>query len=340
MKIHHDADADLAPLRGAQIALIGYGNQGRAHALNLRDSGLEVIVGQRPGPGAQRARDDGFSPCPVPDTTRRGNLVILALPDDAAPRIYAEEVSPHLAAGAALGFIHGYNIHFRRITPPATVDVIMVAPKGPGALLRSAFAAGRGIAGLIAVAQDATGRAKLRALAWARGIGCTRVGVIETSFAQETITDLFGEQAVLCGGMTELMKAAFDTLTAAGYPPELAYIECIHEMKQIGDLIYAHGIEGMRERISSTARYGGLLRGPQVVDDAMRARLKALLSDIEEGRFAARFSADLAAAAPSGPAAGAGPEQQALTEQERRHPAIEARRNLAEQMRDMFRESI
>ncbi len=322
MKVYRDGDADLADLGDAPVAVLGYGNQGRAHALNLRDAGASVIVGQRePGAGFERARRGGFQPVPLHEAVQRGGLVVLALPDDAMPEIYRRSVARHLRRGQTLGFIHGFNIHFGFIAPPADVDVVMVAPKGPGDLLRDRYAAGGGLAALIAVEQDASGRARRTALAWARGIGCTRVGAIETSFARETVTDLFGEQTVLCGGVVELMKAAFDTLVDAGYPAELAYFECVHEVKQVVDLIYAGGLAEMRRRISSTARYGGLVRGPEMVPGAVRQRMRAALEDISSGEFARRFVADREAG---------GPELRRLADAEAAHAMEAARRRLAD----------
>lgn len=324
MRLFSDRDADLSVLRSAGVAMLGYGNQGQAHALNLRDSGVPVIVGQRGGsPRFDSARADGFEPVPLEQAVPRAGLLILALPDDRMADVYAEAIAPHLRPGQALGFIHGFNIYFRRIVPPADVDVVMVAPKGPGRLVRDAFVAGGGVAGLLAVHQDATAQAQRTALAWAAGIGCTRVGVFETTFAHETVTDLFGEQTVLCGGMVELMKAAFETLVVAGYPDELAYFECVHEVKQIVDLIYDGGIEGMRRRISSTARYGGLIRGPEMLPDAARQAMRAALADIESGAFARRFAQDTAAG---------GPEMRRLAQEEQEHPVVEARRKLFDRL--------
>lgn len=325
MNLFFERDADLSALQSTHVAVLGYGNQGQAHALNLRDSGVPVIVAQRGGsPRFDAARADGFEPMPTDQAVTRASLLILALPDDRMADIYADAIAPHLRPGQTLGFIHGFNIHFRRIVPPASVDVVMVAPKGPGRLVRDAFVAGRGVAGLLAIHQDAAAQARRTALAWAAGIGCTRIGVLETTFAHEAVTDLFGEQTVLCGGMLELMKAAFETLVAAGYPEELAYFECVHEVKQIVDLVYDGGIEEMRRRISSTARYGGLIRGPQMVPDAVRQAMRTALADIESGAFARRFAADTAAG---------GPEMQRLTQEELQHPLIDARRKLFQRLK-------
>jgi ketol-acid reductoisomerase len=286
LTIYHDADASLDPLADATIGVVGYGNQGHAHALNLRDAGLHVIIAQRPSPRAEAAAQAGFEVVDLPTATRHADLLIIALPDEAAADIYTAEIAPHLRAGQAVGFIHGFNIRFELIRPPADVDVIMIAPKGPGSLLRSIYLEGKGIPALLAIHQDATGNARGRALAWAKGIGCTRSGVIETTFAAETETDLFGEQAVLCGGVIELTEAAFQTLVEAGYEPMLAYLECVHELKQVVDLLYAHGRDAMRRRISNTAEFGGMLAGSKVIDEATRNRLRSLLDEIRSGKFA------------------------------------------------------
>ena len=286
LTIYRESDADLGQLSNRCVAVIGYGNQGRAHALNLRDSGIEVAVGQRPGPGAERAQADGFAPRPVAEAVHGSDLILLALPDESAAQIYAESVAPALCPGQTLGFVHGFNIRYGFIVPPADVDVVMVAPKGPGTLLRSLYLEGRGLPALLAVHQDAGGRARQTALAWAAGIGSTRAAVVETTFASETETDLFGEQVVLCGGVTALTKAAFETLVAAGYEPEFAYLECVHELKQIVDLLYARGLTGMREAISNTAEYGDLTRGPRIVSDESRREMRRMLEEIQSGAFA------------------------------------------------------
>ncbi|MCH8853574.1 MAG: ketol-acid reductoisomerase, partial [Planctomycetes bacterium] len=248
VKIYSEHDADLGALRGATIAVIGYGNQGHAHALNLRDSGLKVLVGQRPdGPGWRRAVGDDFAPLPIDQAVDQSDFAILALPDMAAPAVYREHIEPHLSAGQVLGFIHGFNIHYKQIQPRDDIDVIMVAPKGAGYMVRSAFQDGGGLPALVAVEQDASGKALRKALAWAAGIGAGRAGIIEATFAAETETDLFGEQVSVVGGVTALMKAAFEVLTEAGYEPEHAYFECVHEVKFVVDLIHSHGLSGMRE---------------------------------------------------------------------------------------------
>jgi ketol-acid reductoisomerase len=277
---------DLGLLQG-KVAVIGYGSQGHAHALNLRDSGVEVEVGLRDGSASWRpAEEAGLAVTTVADATRGAQVVSMLLPDQVQPAVYEEDVVPNLSGGAALLFAHGFNVHYRRIEPPAGHDVIMVAPKGPGHIVRRLFTEGYGTPALVAVAQDASGEALRLALAYATGIGATRAGVIETTFVEETESDLFGEQAVLCGGVTELIRLGFETLVEAGYQPEIAYYECLHELKLIVDLIYEGGLAGMRYSVSDTAEYGDLTRGPQVIDDHVRDNMRKLLSDIREGSFA------------------------------------------------------
>ncbi len=290
----------LQPLRGRPVAVLGYGNQGRAHALNLRDSGVEVVVGSREESlGTATARGDGFVVQAIPDAAAGADLVILALPDEVQPRVYVEQIAPRLRPGATIGFIHGFNIHHRFIEPAPGIGVVMVAPKGPGTTLRELFRAGRGLPCLLAVERESAGDDASRlALAWATGIGAGRSAVIRTTFADETVSDLFGEQAVLCGGMTALVLAAFETLVEAGYPPELAYLECCHELKQVADLLYARGPSGMNEAISSTAEFGSFDAGPRLVDHNVRDRLRAMLADIRSGGFAERMRRDAAAGSP------------------------------------------
>ncbi|MGD2111639.1 MAG: ketol-acid reductoisomerase [Phycisphaerae bacterium] len=292
MRIYREGDASLDGLRCVKVAVIGYGNQGHAHALNLRDSGVEVIVGQREGRGAERARGDGFEPVSIREAASLGDLVIVALPDECASEVYDGEIAPGMKSTATLGFVHGFNIHFGFIEPAETVDVIMVAPKGPGTLLRSLYEDGNGLPSLMAVHQDASGRAKQTALGWAAGIGAARAGVVETTFACETETDLFGEQVVLCGGISALTKAAFETLVEAGYEPEFAYLECVHELKQVVDLLYERGLTGMRDAISNTAEYGDLTRGPRLIDDHVRREMKVVLEEIRSGEFARAWMAE------------------------------------------------
>ncbi len=277
---------DLGLLQG-KVAVVGYGSQGHAHALNLHDSGVEVEVGLRAGsPSWQAAEEAGLAVATVAEATRGAQVVSMLLPDLVQPAVYDEVVAPNRAEGGALLFAHGFNVHYGRIEPPAGHDVIMVAPKGPGHIVRRLFTEGYGTPALVAVAQDASGRAFDLGLAYAAGIGATRAGVIETTFVEETESDLFGEQAVLCGGVTELIRLGFETLVEAGYQPEIAYYECLHELKLIVDLIYEGGLAGMRFSVSDTAEYGDLTRGPQVVDDHVRDNMRRLLSDIREGTFA------------------------------------------------------
>ena len=285
--MYYDNDADLALITGKTVAIIGFGSQGHAHAQNLRDSGVNVVVSDLPGsPNARRAEKAGFGVLSAADAARQADVVMMLVPDDVQARLYKSDVAPNLNAGDALAFAHGFNIHFSQIMPPADVDVIMVAPKGPGHLVRRQFEEGKGVPSLIAIHQDASGGAKGLALAYAKGIGATRAGVIETTFAEETETDLFGEQAVLCGGVTELIMAAFDTLVEAGYQPEIAYFECLHELKLIVDLIWEKGISGMRYSVSDTAEYGDLTRGPVVINEGTRDRLRKMLADVRTGAFA------------------------------------------------------
>ena len=287
MPMYYDADADLDLLNGKTVAVIGYGSQGHAHALNLRDSGVSVVVGLRPGSSsAEPARGEGLEVLPPGEAAVRGDLVMILAPDELQGRLFTEDIAPGLAEGDALLFAHGFSIHFGQIVPPAGVDVLMVAPKGPGHLVRRTFAEGAGTPGLVAVEQDASGHGLALALAYAKGIGCTRAGVIQTTFAEETETDLFGEQVVLCGGLTELVRAGFDTLVEAGYNPDLAYFECLHELKLIVDLMYEKGISGMRYSISNTAEYGDLTRGRRIITAETRAEMRRILEEIQTGRFA------------------------------------------------------
>jgi len=284
--VYTDADAPLEILQGKTIALIGYGSQGHAQALNLRDSGLSVIIGVRQGGSWERAQTDGFRVMSIPEAVAEADVVMMLISDEHQPRVYAESIAPHLRPGIALGFAHGFNIHFGQIAPPPDIDVFMVSPKAVGPQLRRLFVAGHGAPCLIAVHQDYTGSAKAIALAYARALGGTRAGVYETTFREECESDLFGEQAVLCGGVPALIKAAFETLVEAGYQPEIAYFECLHELKLIVDLIYESGISGMQFAISDTAQYGALTRGPRLINETVRAELKRILSEIRMGQFA------------------------------------------------------
>ncbi len=285
-------------LAGQRIAIIGYGSQGRAHALNLRDSGFDVIVGQRAGKSRDQAIADGLPVMDPAEAAKAADLVALLTPDMAQPAVYAEAIAPNLKAGGALLFAHGFNVHFGQIAPRADLDVILVAPKGPGALVRREYEAGHGVPCLYAIQQDPTGQAKARAQAYAHGIGGARGGLIETSFAEETETDLFGEQAVLCGGVTELVVQGFETLIEAGYQPEVAYFECMHELKLIVDLLHEGGLSKMHRYISETAQYGDLTRGPRVIDASTRARMREVLAEIRSGQFAREWVAEYRAGNP------------------------------------------
>lgn len=299
MRIFRERDYDAKTAPALRTAVLGYGNQGRAHALNLRDSGFPVAIGQRPGRGFDRALADGFKPHSIPEAVAQSELLILALPDEAASGVYIAEIAPRLTDRHTLGFIHGFNIRFGFINPPPIVDVIMVAPKGPGTLLRDLYTRGLGLPALAAVEQNPSGRAFDKAMAWAAGLGSLRAAVVETTFAVETETDLFGEQAVLCGGVSALTQAAFETLVEAGYPPEMAYLECVHELKQTVDLLYEGGLAAMREKISNTAEYGDRTRGPRIIDAALRARLREVLAEIRDGRFAREWMAEYEAGLPN-----------------------------------------
>ncbi len=286
-KIYYDSDADLSILKGKTIAVIGYGSQGHAQAQNLKESGLDVVVGlRRESKSWAVAEKDGLKVMTVSEAAAAADLVQVLLPDEKQGAVYREEIEPHLKAGNALVFSHGFNIVYHQVVPPSGVDVFMVAPKSPGHLLRRMYVEGKGVPALLAVHRDATGNAYRLALAYAKGIGCTRAGVLETTFREETETDLFGEQAVLCGGVTSLIKAGFDILVEAGYQPEIAYFECLHEMKLIVDLIYEGGLGLMRYSVSNTAEYGDYTRGPRVIDDRVKAEMKKILEEVRNGSFA------------------------------------------------------
>lgn len=288
--IFTDKDADQAVLKGGSVAIVGYGSQGRAHALNLRESGFDVVVGARAGGAAERrARADGFRVAAPADAAKEAVLVALLTPDMTHREVYARQIAPNMAAGGALLVAHGFSVHYGEIVPRRDVDVILVAPKGPGALVRREFEIGRGVPCLFAVQQDATGGARARALAYASGIGGTLAGVIETTFPEETETDLFGEQAVLCGGVTELVTSGYDLLVEAGYKPEVAYFECLHELKLIVDLLYEGGLAKMHQFVSETAKYGDLVSGPRVVNAETRERMREVLHDIRTGKFASEW---------------------------------------------------
>ncbi|WP_342438808.1 ketol-acid reductoisomerase [Paenibacillus sp. FSL L8-0436] len=286
---YYEQDAELSVLKGKTIAVIGYGSQGHAQAQNLRDSGLQVVIGLREGKSFETAKNDGFEVLPVAEAVSRADVVQILMPDETQASVYKNEIEPNLKSGAALMFSHGFNVHFGQIVAPKDADVLLVAPKSPGHMVRRTYVEGFGVPGLIAIEQDATGNAKAIGLAYAKGISCTRAGVIETSFREETETDLFGEQAVLCGGVSALIKAGFETLTEAGYAPEMAYFECLHELKLIVDLVYEGGLATMRDSISNTAEYGDYVTGPRIVTDETKKAMKAVLTDIQQGKFARDF---------------------------------------------------
>ncbi|MBE9002538.1 ketol-acid reductoisomerase [Nostoc sp. LEGE 12447] len=289
-RMYYDEDANLDLLAGKTIAIIGYGSQGHAHALNLKDSGLNVIVGLYPGSkSVAKAEAAGLTVKNVADAANAADFIMILLPDEVQKTIYKNEIEPNLEAGNVLAFAHGFNIHFGQVVPPANVDVVMVAPKGPGHLVRRTYEQGEGVPALFAVYQDASGQARDRAMSYAKGIGGTRAGVLETTFREETETDLFGEQAVLCGGLSALIKAGFETLVEAGYQPELAYFECLHEVKLIVDLVVEGGLAKMRDSISNTAEYGDYTRGPRIVTEQTKAEMQKILSEIQSGQFAREF---------------------------------------------------
>ncbi|MCP8968643.1 ketol-acid reductoisomerase [Ectobacillus ponti] len=298
-KVYYQDSVGVNVLQGKKIAIVGYGSQGHAHAQNLRDNGFDVVIGVRPGKSFNQAKEDGFAVKTVAEAAQEADVVMILLPDERQPEVYETEIEPNLQPGNALVFAHGFNIHFKQITPPEDVDVFLVAPKGPGHLVRRTFTEGAAVPALFAVYQDATGTAREKALSYADGIGSTRAGVLETTFQEETETDLFGEQAVLCGGATALVKAGFETLVEAGYQPEVAYFECLHELKLIVDLLYEGGLANMRYSISDTAQWGDFVAGPQIVTDETKNAMKKVLTDIQEGTFAHGWIAEHKAGRPN-----------------------------------------
>lgn len=323
-RMYYDADANLDLLSNKTVAIIGYGSQGHAHALNLKDSGVNVIVGLYPGSKSEaKAQAAGLTVLPVKQAAEKADFIMILLPDEVQKTVYKEEIEPHLKEGKILAFAHGFNIHFGQVVPPANVDVVMIAPKGPGHLVRRTYEQGEGVPSLFAVYQNASGQARERAMAYAKGIGGTRAGILETTFREETETDLFGEQVVLCGGLSALIKSGFETLVNAGYQPELAYFECLHEVKLIVDLVVEGGLATMRDSISNTAEYGDYTRGPRIITDETRAEMRKILSEIQSGQFAREFVLENQAGKPG---------FTAMRRQEAEHP-IEA---VGKDLRAMF----
>ncbi len=296
-KLYHQEDCNPSLLEGKKIAIIGYGSQGHAHALNLKESGYDVVIGLYEGSKSKaKAEAQGLTVLPTAEAAKQADVIMILTPDELQAKIYKEDIAPNLEAGNMLMFAHGFNIHFKQIVPPADVDVTMIAPKAPGHTVRSEYQVGKGTPALVAVHQDATGQALEKALAYGAGLGCARAGILETTFRTETETDLFGEQAVLCGGVVALMQAGFETLVEAGYDPRNAYFECVHEMKLIVDLIYQSGFKGMRYSISNTAEYGDYITGPKIVTEDTKKAMKKVLSDIQDGTFAKDFLLEMGAA--------------------------------------------
>lgn len=323
-KVYYDKDVKIDVLKKKTVAIIGYGAQGRAHALNLRDSKIKVLISELPGSVNYKAAEkDGFKPLSAADAAKKADIIHILTQDTIQPKVYKEAIEPNLTKGKALGFSHGFNIHFSQIVPPPFVDVYMVAPKGPGTLVRTMYEQKAGVPCLIAVYQDATKKAKQLALAYARAIGGTRAGVLETTFAEETETDLFGEQVVLCGGVTELVKKGFETLVEAGYQPEIAYFECLHELKLITDLIYAKGISGMRYVVSDTAEYGDITRGKRIVNESTKEEMKKILTQIQTGEFAREWILENKAGRPA---------FNAMRKKESKHPIEEVGARLRKMM--------
>jgi ketol-acid reductoisomerase len=332
MKVYYDSDINLKKLKKRKIAIIGYGSQGHAHAQNLRDSGMEVAVGLREGSGSwEKAKQAGFKVLPVDAASKWADIIMILAPDTSQADIYGQRVADNLEAGNAVAFSHGFNIHYRQIVPPPNVDVFMVAPKAPGHTVRGQFTEGAGVPMLVAVHQDATGEAKEIALAYAGAIGGGRAGVIETTFKDETETDLFGEQSVLCGGLTALIMAGFETLVEAGYPPEMAYFECCHEVKLIVDLIYEGGISNMRYSISDTAKYGDITRGPRVVNEETKKEMKNILTAIQNGEFAREWILENKAGRPV---------YNALLKKGEEHPIEEIGGQLRNMMSSLFKKKL
>jgi ketol-acid reductoisomerase len=324
MKIYYDKDADLSVIKARKVAIIGYGSQGHAHANNLQDSGVDVVVGLRAGSASEaKAKNAGLAVQSVEEAVRAADVVMILAPDEHQARLYRESVEPNMKQGGVIAFAHGFNIHFGQIEPRADLDVIMIAPKGPGHLVRSTYTAGGGVPSLIAVYQNASGMAKEIALSYASANGGGRAGIIETTFREETETDLFGEQAVLCGGATALVQAGFETLVEAGYAPEMAYFECLHELKLIVDLMYEGGIANMRYSISNTAEYGDLTRGPRIVNEQTKEEMRRILAEIRNGQFAREFILENQAGAPT---------LKAMRRLSREHPIEE----VGEKLRDMM----
>jgi len=324
MNIYYDKDADLSIVLGKKITIIGYGSQGHAHANNLKESGADVAVGLRPGSASyEKAKNAGINAMAIDEAVAQADIVMMLAPDEHQAALYRDVVESNIKEGAALAFAHGFNIHFEQIQPRADLDVIMIAPKGPGHLVRSTYVSGGGTPCLIAIAQDATGQAKDIALSYASGIGGGRAGIIETTFKEETESDLFGEQVVLCGGLTALIQAGYETLVEAGYAPEMAYFECLHEVKLIVDLIYEGGIANMRYSVSNTAEYGDLTRGPRIITDETRAEMRRILADIQSGAFAKEFILENQSGAPT---------IKALRRTSRAHPVEQ----VGQRLRDMM----
>lgn len=332
MKVYYDEDIDPSKLKKKKIAIIGYGSQGHAHAQNLRESGVSVTVADiKDSPNWKKAKEAGFNVKSVSAASKSADIVVMLAPDTYQPAIYHEHVEKNLVAGNALMFSHGFNIHYGQIRPPAGVDVFMVAPKAPGHTVRDQYVGGAGVPGLIAVHQNSTGDAKDLALAYARAIGCSRAGVIETTFKDETETDLFGEQSVLCGGLTALILAGYETLVEAGYPPEMAYFECCHEVKLIVDLIYEGGIANMRYSVSDTAKYGDITRGPRLIDDSVKQEMKKIIGEIQSGQFASEWILENQAGRPS---------YNALLRQGEEHPIEKVGAELRGMMSSLFQKKL